>query len=201
MSRESISRKSRRRQVALKDHRREKKALVPHLAPSHGWVIERDGILPTAELLDEFLPEHLWLANLSLTGSINDVSRRFNWACDIIDEFLAPDADVFLGYMSDFSFVPEANWNAARLALEKDLIYAGFDHRFRAVLALYPACPAKWLAVPEPTDAYLKLAELITALRSFESSRMLRCRVVGLNRLLKHRKVVLRRGPDSTGTS
>ncbi len=194
MSRELFARKVAKRQIRLKDHRQHGKVLVPPLAPSDTWVIERDGVLPLSEWIDDFLPEHLWLANLVMTGSLNEAAKRFNWTCDKMDKLIPSDSDVFMGYISDFALVPVESYVAANDAFGGSVAeYAGLDRRFKSVLALYPRCPASWIAGPpgaekEP-EALAKLTELITTLRSIESPLVLRCRIIGLNRLLAHGKL------------
>lgn len=194
MSRGLFARKVVERQLHLKDHKQNKKVLLPPLVPSEGWVTERNGILPLSEWFDSFLPEHLWLANLVMTGSLNEAARRFNWTCDIMDKFIPAGSDIFMGYISDFALVAPENYMVANEAFSGSVAdYAGFDRSFKAALALYPTCPASWLVGPpvaeNESEALAKLTLLISTLRSIESPLVLRCRIIGLNRLFVHRRL------------
>jgi hypothetical protein len=182
----------------LRDHRRHGKTLVPPLAELNVTMLDWEGV---------WLPEHLWLAYLMHGRDIVEASRLFNAVSDHLDNFFRPaeTRDVFLGYISDFHRFAQSRRRklASHLHNSTELAPA-FGRDFLALLALYPEGPAHWLGKSSLSEndyvtATALLRELITTLRPGKSRAATHCRVLGFNRLLKHRRVYFSKdvmGPD-----
>lgn len=130
-----------------------------------------------------------------LEHDVSTAAATFNSVCDVIDEYLIPlkEGEVFLGYMSDFAHVPT---DKRPEVLDQLLAQAppGFPDVFRAALTLYPQGPAFWLAAGggggESASSVLHtMRRLVQSLRNPQSKKAVQCRMLGLNRLLKHRLI------------
>lgn len=138
------------------------------------------------------LPEYLWLAAIARDRSISDAALVFNSACDILDNLFRPvEHEVFVGLISDFGFINESDRDQALEALSNHAVAsAALSDEFRAMLALYPVGPAAWLARAGNTDLTLNYARsLVDLLRQSKTEKAAQCRILGLNRLLKHDKI------------
>jgi len=171
----------------LVDHTRKGKLLVPPLVKLGVQLTDWAG---------EYLPEHLWLAYLIRGRSVSLAAAIFNSACDIVDDFFEPvgKGHVFLGYLSDFAFIPAERQPQLLTALEADDVASpsvGAD--FRRVLGLYPVGPGQWLALRPDADSLPLLRELVSLLREQKIGKAAQCRMLGLNRLFKHQLFLLSR--------
>lgn len=144
------------------------------------------------QLLDweeKYLPEHLWLADLIRDRSVSYAAAVFNAACDVIDEYFETNepGHVFLGYISDFRFIPEGRRDELLLALLKQGPAACFSADFRRAMGLYPIGPAHWLAEsPDPDKSMTFMRELVRLLQGQKVGKAAQCRILPFNRILKH---------------
>jgi len=171
----------------LGDHTRHRKTLVPPWAKLPTEVIEWEKV---------YLPEHLWLAYLMLGDDVSDAATVFNRTCDILDAFYLPEnKEVFLGYISDFARIPpDRRANAVQQMNSDPLARRALGDGIRAVVSLYPGGAAEWLSQRSASGPDRKLAlqttrDLVARLRAPRSRQTTQCRILGLNRLLKHEKI------------
>ncbi len=142
---------------------------------------------------NKYLPEHLWLVSLVESLGQLDAARLYNRICDYLDLVYNPPADdpsVFIGFISDFSRFAEAELVKVRQTLTLDLeLRHGFPDDLLNALTLYEDCPMAWLASGGAADVAV-LRPLVGALRDPRSPSAVFARIMGINRLLKHEKLV-----------
>jgi len=171
----------------LEDHTWHRKTLVSPWSRLPTEVIEWEKI---------YLPEHLWLAYLMLGDDVSDAATIFNRTCDILDSsYLPQNEEVFLGYVSDFARIPPDKCIDAVQQISADpLAGRALGDGFRALVSLYPGGAAEWLSEQAPPGPNRELAlkttrDLVARLRAPRSRQTTQCRMLGLNRLLKHDKI------------
>jgi len=167
----------------LGDHERRGKRYFPPLMKLDPQLLDWERV---------YLPEHLWIASLIRERSVGEAADIYNRACDILDEHFQPmEHEVFVGLISDFArFRPSQHDEVVGRLAQDDLAAASFTREFRNALTLYPVGPALWLGQEdEDSDGRQLVRNLITLLREQKTGKAAQCRILGLNRLLKHDKI------------
>lgn len=189
MAKRKKKRRKRKRQTStLEDHRKVGKVLQPPfkqipLSP-YSWIAE-------------VLPEMLWIDAVLGIRSLGEAASVVYGALDILDTYVPADSqEVLTGIISSFAVVPEDRRPDARNALTRDMVFdVAFPQDFCNAVALYSQCPAYWLLEDwreanridwESGVRYLKGA--VTRLWDSRSVYSTRCRMMPLNRLVKHEK-------------
>jgi hypothetical protein len=137
------------------------------------------------------LPEHLWLASLISDRSVVDAAALYNATCDLLDPYFRPDEhEVFVGMLSDFGKIPEADrQEVISLLAQDDSAALAISTRFRSALSLYHIGPASWLANGDAEGALDDVRSWIALLRVGQMGKAAQCRILGFNRLCKHDRI------------
>lgn len=167
----------------LGDHQQRGGRFIPPLMSLGVELIDWEGI---------HLPEHLWLAAIVKDSTVSEAAALYNAAAEIIDDYFeAANQEVFVGLMSDFARVPVSAREATVDTLASStLAAAAVSNEFRSMLSLYPVGPAAWLAKDDGADSLGLARDLVALLRDQKVGKAAQCRVLGLNRLLKHDRIV-----------
>lgn len=186
-------------------HRGHKRSSVPDHTPLvHHQRVGTKLVGPLSslnvQLMDwerDYLPEFLWIGALAVDQGSGHFHVPYNAFMDAIDEVWSHEATP-MGLLSDFGLVSgekRKDFLGKHARLVEDL----FHRPIGRILAFYPDCPASWLVQPHLLEAsgaldpgvelgYLR--SLVLKLLPGKTDFPTAVRVVPLNRLLKHNKIM-----------
>jgi hypothetical protein len=187
-----MSKKKKRRKGAsahsgIQAHERRGATLIPPLGKHNIQMLdfERD-----------LLPEHLWLAALADTYSLESAYGPFNKLLDAVDAYWPDTTNACLGYITDFGSIPVDDRQDFKREY-RDLIRKAFHEPIGRILAFFPDCPAHWLvdldALEEggsldPEVELARLRRLVVDLLPAKDLHSGHLRTIPFGRDLKHGK-------------